>query len=245
MYGIGDKFMEMTQYKHMKDVPQRPIEKQPPLERPMEQGAVLIKLPDPATTGFGREALITIINQRRSLRDYSEGSISMEELSFLLWCCQGVQQNMGNHTIRTVPSAGARHALETYILANRVDGLQEGVYHYSALDHALCATSLPAGIAGQLTAACLKQGIVKNSVISFFWAAELERMYYRYGERGFRYLLLDAGHACQNLCLAAESVGCGACAIGAFDDEELNKALGLDCVNRFVVYAAAVGKKPG
>jgi SagB-type dehydrogenase family enzyme len=68
-------------------------------------------------------------------------------------------------------------------------------------------------------------------------------MTYRYGERGYRYLHLDAGHVCQNLYLAAEAIGCGACAIAAFEDDEVNRVLGLDGESRFAIYLGAVGKK--
>jgi SagB-type dehydrogenase family enzyme len=154
-----------------------------------------------------------------------------------------VERAEAKFTLRTVPSAGARHAFETYVLANRVEGLQSGLYRYSALKHAITAVDLSADIAETMTAACLGQGMVGTSAVTVFWAAELERMYYRYGERGYRYLHLDAGHACQNLYLAAESVGCGACAIAAFGDEAVNEALGLDGENRFEVYIATVGKR--
>jgi SagB-type dehydrogenase family enzyme len=244
MDGIGRKFMEMTRYENMTETPQHVGMAQPPLELPAEPGAEMITLPDPAGLGFGEQPLLAIIDQRRSLRGYSEQSLTLGELSFLLWCCQGVQQRTDRHTMRTVPSAGARHAFETYVLVNRVEGLRPGLYRFMALGHSLVAANLSDDIGERLTAACLRQGMVANCAAAFFWTAELERMYFRYGERGYRYLHLDAGHACQNLCLAAEAVECGACEIGAFDDEKLDEALGLDGVKRFTVYAATVGKKP-
>ena len=90
--------------------------------------------------------------------------------------------------------------------------------------------------------ACLGQGMVTNSAVTFFWTAEIYRMEFRYAERSYRYIHLDAGHVCQNLYLAAESKGCGVCAIAAFDDDELNSALGFDGEKEFVVYIAALGK---
>lgn len=146
-------------------------------------------------------------------------------------------------TLRTVPSAGARHAFETYLLINRVDGIQPGLYRYIALEHALLAVDLAEGIAQRLTDACYYQKQVLHSAVTFFWAAALERMAWRYVERGYRYLHLDAGHVCQNLYLAAEVIRAGVCAIGAFDDETLNGLLGLDGENDFVVYAASTGKR--
>jgi SagB-type dehydrogenase family enzyme len=242
MNDSGKKFMDMTKY--TTDTQQTKGAKQPPLEIPIEPGTKTIKLPDPANADYSRETLLSIINQRRSLRGYSDETLTMEELSFLLWCCQGVQEKSPKYTLRTVPSAGARHAFETYVLVNRVEGLQSGLYRYLALSSTLAPVSLSSDIAERLTAGCLGQGMIMGSAISVFWTADVARMSFRYGERGYRYLHLDAGHACQNLYLAAEALGCGACAIAAFDDDELNAALGLDGENRFAVYVAAVGKKP-
>ena len=243
MTGIGKKFMVMTTYANMADDPQRRGGKQPALELPSD-AAVLLPLPEAKSLPFGREPLIEVINSRRSLRQYADTALTLQELAFLLWCCQGVQQKSEKHTLRTVPSAGARHALESYVLINRVQDLSPGLYRYSALNHALLPLNISGEIAGKLAAACLGQGMVSNSAVTLFWAAEVPRMYYRYGERGYRYLHLDAGHACQNLCLAAEAVLCGAVPIGAYDDDALNGLIGLDGESSFVVYAAAVGKKP-
>lgn len=239
---LAKKFMEMTTYGNMADDPQRRGSKQPALELPADPSK-LIPLPPVETLPFGREPLIEVVNARRSLRQYAETALTLQELAFLLWCCQGVQQKSDKHTLRTVPSAGARHALETYVLINRVQGLSAGLYRYSALNHALLPIYISGEIAGELAAACLGQGIVTQAAVTLFWAAEVQRMYHRYGERGYRYLHLDAGHACQNLCLAAEAVLCGAVPIGAYGDEALNELIGLDSENSFVVYAAAVGKK--
>jgi SagB-type dehydrogenase family enzyme len=98
-------------------------------------------------------------------------------------------------------------------------------------------------ITEKITAACKSQSHIRTSAAAFFWAAILNRMAWRYSERAARYVLLDAGHVCQNLYLAAESIGCGVCGIAAYDDDQTNEALGLDGVNELVVYAATVGKR--
>jgi SagB-type dehydrogenase family enzyme len=184
------------------------------------------------------------IEMRRSLRVYAEKPLSLEELSFLLWCTQGVKpESTEKSTLRTVPSAGARHALETVLLVNRVNGLEPGLYQYDAAEHGLVQWESQADITERITAACLNQPTVRNSAVTFIWIAERTRMAWRYGERGLRYLFLDAGHVCQNLHLAAESIKAGACAIGAFTDDEVNQLLELDGSNRFVVYLAGVGKR--
>lgn len=242
MADIGKTFMEMTKYQNMGDSPQQMGEPQPPLEAAVDTEE-RIPLPDPAGLKLESVPLLDTINQRRSLRRYSNTLISMDELSYLLWCCQGVQKQGEKHTYRTVPSAGARHAFETYVLVNRVEGLVSGLYRYMALSGTLAPVNLNEGIAESLVNACLGQGMVASAAVTVFWTAEVERMYYRYGERGYRYLHLDAGHACQNLYLAAESITCGACGIAAFNDDTLNAVLGLDGVKEFAVYACTVGKK--
>ena len=242
MADTGREFMEMTKYQNMGASPQEMGAPQPPLEAPADTEE-RIPLPGPAASGAGDVPLWDTISKRRSLRRYRDTPVTLEELSYLLWCCQGVQKQAKKRTYRTVPSAGARHAFETYVLINRAEGLNSGLYRYMALTGTLAPVNLNDGIAESLTNACLEQEMVASAAVTVFWVAEAERMVYRYGERGYRYLHLDAGHACQNLYLAAESIGCGACGIAAFDDDNLNAVLGLDGVKQFAVYACTVGKK--
>ena len=145
--------------------------------------------------------------------------------------------------IAAARSAGARHALETYLLINRAADLDVGLYRFLASRHKLQLCSAEAGLAAQMTRACFGQNMVADSAVTFVWAAVPDRMTWRYSQRGYRYLHLDAGHVCQNLYLAAEAVGCGVCAIGAFDDEAMDALLGLDGREQFTLYLAAVGKK--
>jgi SagB-type dehydrogenase family enzyme len=204
----------------------------------------MIELPQPENIRLGEVSLRQVVEQRRSVRSFSRKPITQEELSFLLWCAQGVQEVVQNHsTMRTVPSAGARHAFETILLVNNVEDLQTGLYRFLAVDHKLMDLNMETGIADRITEACLGQQFVKTCGATFIWTAVPYRMIWRYGERGYRYMLLDAGHACQNLYLTAESIGCGVCAVAAFMDDELNNCLNLDGKEQFAIYLAAVGKK--
>ena len=240
---IGDAFLEGTKYRNLGPSDQQQGEAQPPLHSTLRDGR-RVSLPSPQALDLGGMELRETIETRRSFRNYAEEPLALEELSFLLWCSQGVKpESTDKTTLRTVPSAGARHAFETLLLINRVDGLEPGLYQYDAEAHGLIQWESPADIAEQLTAACLNQPIVRNSAVTFIWMAERYRMAWRYGERGVRYLFLDAGHVCQNLYLAAESIAAGACAIGAFTDDQLNRLLGLNGIDRFVVYLAGVGKR--
>ncbi len=241
---IGPEFMHKTQYRYLARSDQSQGVTQPPLQLPFDSSRSLIDLPAPSelpTFGFD---LRTAIETRRSLRQYAERPLTLDELSFLLWCTQGVKETVDTYaTLRTVPSAGARHAFETYLLVNNVATLQAGLYRYLALEHKLVVDSLEAKLADAAVKACLDQPYVKRSAVTFIWTAVAYRMTWRYGQRGYRYLHLDAGHVCQNLYLAAQAIGAGVCAIAAFDDEALNELLGLDGVEQFAIYVATVGKK--
>ena len=168
----------------------------------------------------------------------------MSELSYLLWCTQGVKDIIpGTATLRTVPSAGARHAFETFLLSNNVTGLSPGLYRYAACEHKLSFLNADHHVTDVIVQGCLGQEMVKTCAATFIWTAVAYRMTWRYGERGYRYLHLDAGHVCQNLYLAAEAIDCGVCAIGAFDDDLINSALGLDGEEHFAIYIVTAGKK--
>jgi SagB-type dehydrogenase family enzyme len=241
---IGPLFMHKTRPQELRPSDQSQGVPQPPLELPYPTDAKLIELPEPEDVHMPSMELRTAIEKRRSLRHYLPAALSLDELSFLLWCTQGVQQVITRPvTLRTVPSAGARHAFETYLLVNRVDGLQPGLYRYIALQHALMELNLSEHIGDEITHACFDQQMVRSSAATFIWLAVVERMAWRYGQRGYRYLHLDAGHVCQNLYLAAENIECGACAIAAFDDDQLNAVLGLDGEKLFAIYLASLGKR--
>jgi SagB-type dehydrogenase family enzyme len=204
----------------------------------------LIKLPAVKDLPHFPIDLKIAVERRKTLRNYQQIPLTLDEMTFLLWFTQGVKEiNNNKITKRTVPSAGARHAFETYLLINHVDGISPGLYRYLALEHALLPVISGQDITQSVTGACLDQQQISSSAITFIWVAIKERMYWRYGERGYRYLHLDAGHVCQNLCLGAEAIGSGVCAIAAFDDDQLNTVLELDGENRFVIYLGTVGKK--
>ena len=239
----GKHFIEYTKYRHLEPSDQMMGISHPPIEVTDDDNQPTFDLPEPSdiTTQLSvRKA----INNRTSVREYSQSPLTQQELSYLLWATQGIKEIIsGSVTLRTVPSAGARHAFETYLLINNVEQLNEGIYRYRARTHALIQNDTHPEIRKRIRKACFDQQFVLSSCVTFIWSAEVRRMTWRYNERGYRYLFLDAGHVCQNLYLSAESIGCGVCAVGAFQDDEMNSVLGLDGVERFVIYLASVGKK--
>jgi len=243
MSGIGQEFLEKTKYRNLGRSGQQEGRPQPPLEKPLEPNAEVVDLPDPAATDARQVELTQAIQCRRSVRKYSDQPLTLRELSHLLWCTQGVKEVMGDRaTLRTVPSAGARHPFETYLLINRVEGLEPGVYRYLALEQKLARCDFGGAVAGKIHDASLRQYALASAV-TFIWVAVAARSTWRYAERAYRYLFLDAGHVGQNLYLACEAIGAGCCAIAAFDDDGMNQALGLDGRGEFVIYMATVGKR--
>ncbi|MCX7848506.1 MAG: SagB/ThcOx family dehydrogenase [bacterium] len=219
-------------------------EAMPAQEWPVPEGAEVIGLPEPGVAAPGMVDFLGLVNGRRTVRTYRAEALRLGELSYLLWCTQGVQKmEAGGKTLRTVPSAGARHAFETLVLVNAVEGLEAGLYRYVASKQGLVRMEMSAERVEELTDSFRNVQLVTQSAVVFLWVAVMKRMTWRFGARGWRYILLDAGHVCQNLYLASESIGCGACAIGSFDDEGVNCALGLDGEEEFFVYGASVGRK--
>ncbi|MCU0632624.1 MAG: SagB/ThcOx family dehydrogenase [Methanolinea sp.] len=244
MHPTGQTFMEMTRYEHLSVSDQYRGLPAPPLEKSFSRDGLFITLPNPDTITVPPLNLRSAIENRRSLRHYTRDPLSLEELAYLLWCTQGIREIQDPYfTIRNVPSAGGRHSFETYLLINRVSGVKPGLYRYLAFSHRLLEVDTRLGVPDRVMAACLGQAFVRASAVTFLWASVVYRMSWRYAERAWRLVHLDAGHAGQNLYLAAEQIGCGTCAIGAFDDRQAADVLGIDGVDEFVVYCAAVGKK--
>jgi SagB-type dehydrogenase family enzyme len=243
MSSIGREFMEKTKYQYLEESDQDRGLPQPPLELSYPEDAWAFDLPRIEQIRTESLDLTEAIVGRKTRRKYRDEALTIEELAYLLWCTQGVKTvTQRPVTLRTVPSAGARHAFETFLLINNVEGLEPGIYKYIALEHKLIAVNLEPGLSEQVAQIAGNQVFINDSAVTFIWTADIYRMKWRYGERGYRYIHLDAGHVCQNLYLAAQTVQSGVCAIAAFDDDALNDFLGLDGDEQFAVYLAAVGK---
>jgi len=223
---------------------------QPPLANPFSGESSI-----PLTRDFRqvvRDIPFTeLIDGRVSRRRFSDRPLTLDELAFLLWATQGVKRVIGksNHaTLRTVPSAGARHGLEPYLLVFRVGGLAPGLDHYLALEHRLEFLRPVENAEDRITEASCGQPFLAAAAVDFLWTAVPYRSEWRYTDQAQKYLLLDAGHVCQNLYLACEAIGCGTCAIGAYDQALMDGLVGLpggpscDEKDEFVVYAAPVGR---
>jgi SagB-type dehydrogenase family enzyme len=224
--------------------PQRRGEPPPPLEKPAEEGAALIALVPPGELTVGNLPVIEAIRGRRSRRTYTEQALTLEEVSFLLWAAAGLHKIVGEGraSLRSAPSAGARHPFETYLLINRVEGIEPGTLaRYLPLTHRLCVLKTDSTLAAEMDAACFGQ-YVAASAATFIWTTIPARTEWRYDLLSHRVILMDVGHACQNLYLACEAIAAGTCAVGAYDQERLDSLLGVDSVDEFAIYLAPVGR---
>lgn len=168
------------------------------------------------------------LKKRRSIRQFSKQSLSLPDLSQLLWAAQGMTARNGG---RTAPSAGALYPLELYVVAGKVDSLPAGLYHYQPRGHRL--QDMAAGdLRKSLAAAALDQAWIRRAPAVLVITGVYERSAKKYGERARRYTHIEVGHAAQNVYLQAAALALGTVIVGAFDDAEVGRILGLPADHR-------------
>ena len=243
---IGQDFVRLTRYIYERESDQTLGVPRPDAIK--VRSGEIISLPAIGTLKMPEMPLAKAIEQRRSVRKYSAVPLKQEELSFLLWASSWARDFRSTEqmeiTFRNVPSAGSRHPLETFLDIRRVEGIKPGLYYYHPVKHCLILYDNSPEIATKIYEGCMFQEMIPTAAVNFILTAVPYRTVWRYGQRGYRYLYLDAGHIGQNIHLAAEAIDAGACMIGAFLDEAMNDAIGLDGIDEFVIYIASVGKKP-
>jgi SagB-type dehydrogenase family enzyme len=218
----------------------------PPIQKLTPPDITRIHIPDGAAAlaRLGRMPIGEAITRRESVRDYSTVALTIEELSALLWATQGVRKVLSPSTaLRTVPSAGARHAFETYVIVNRIESLFPGLYRYLPFDGQLAQLAVDKQIGRKAAAACLGQAFVAAAAATFLWTVIPARMEWRYDLAAHKAIAIDAGHVCQNLYLACTSIGAGSCAIAAYDQNACDRLLGVDGDDEFTIYISPVGKR--
>jgi SagB-type dehydrogenase family enzyme len=202
------------------------------------KGAAMVKLPKPVSSGMPLEEAL---QKRRSVRNYTREPLLLSELSLLLFAGQGITGSDQGQALRTAPSAGALYPMEIYIVALRVDGLKQGLYHYAADSHSLELVK-EGNFSSGLTDAALEQEMVAEAAASLVLTAVFGRTTHKYGERGYRYAYMEAGHISQNISLQATALGLGSVCVGAFFDDKLNGLLGLDGRTEAAIYIHCVGR---
>lgn len=216
----------------------------PPVEKPVPEAAAVIDLiPPKELHDISDMNVFTAIANRRSRRVFKATPLTLKELSFLLWTTQGIRKFAAPGTaFRVVPSAGCRHAFETYLCVFHVEGIEEGIYRYLPLTHRLLLIAQPADLPSLLSEAALGQDFVGKSAVTFIWTAIPYRMEWRYDIAAHKVIAIDVGHVCQNLYTACEAISAGTCAIAAYHQEAMDDLLGIDGDEEFTIYLAPVGK---
>jgi SagB-type dehydrogenase family enzyme len=238
MNGIGDQFQHETRYEPDR-MPRHQLiwETKPDLYKEYPEAP---KIELPSFEPSRAMSLDQTLKLRKSVREFQPKSISKGQLSYLLWASTGLQRTEDGYEFRTAPSAGALYPIETYVVANNVRTLEAGLYHYSIRNHQL--EQLKTGdLRLQIAGAALGQGMCAAAAVVFVWSAIFERCKWKYGQRAYRYIYLDAGHIAENLALAAVSLNLGSCEIGALYDGQANAILGVDGDEESVICMAVVG----
>ena len=236
--GIGDRFQGETKYARDK-LPGGYLDwrKKPGIYKTYPD-AQKVDLPPPLVRGGMN--IWEAIGRRRSVRDFRSAPIGAAELSQILWASQGVTKVVGDYGLRSAPSAGALYPVETYLSVQTVEGTEPGIYHYDVRGHRL--ELLRAGdFRAALAEAALDQGFLAEAAVVFAWTAVFDRSKWKYKQRAYRYIYLDAGHIAQSVALAAVALGLGSCQVAALYDDEVNVTLSVDGKEESIVYMTAVG----
>jgi SagB-type dehydrogenase family enzyme len=205
-------------------------------------------IPLPTTLDNNPSDIVKLITQRRTRRAFTGQPITMVDLAHLLQTGYGITGGVplvGSgeklQLFRAAPSAGALYPLELYVAVWNVRGLSHGIYHYNVRRHSLehMAGGDQCAILGRHTQTA---DFIQDATAMILMSAVFRRTMFKYQERGYRFILLEAGHVAQNLCLVAGSLDIGVLPIGAFLDDELNRLLGLDGVNESVLYPLLIGR---
>ncbi|MDX9703205.1 MAG: SagB/ThcOx family dehydrogenase [Candidatus Auribacterota bacterium] len=203
-----------------------------------EQGGQKIALAKPDRKN--KCTLTDALSNRRSVRDYKADPVEIGLLANLLWATQGMSFAHGDHVFKTAPSAGALYPVDLWVAVFDVIGLDPGIYSYDEKQHCLYAVRI-ANFRENFFEACMNQNMLLHAPLLFMWVSNFNSCVWRYGQRAYRYIYLDAGHSAQNCALACTAFGLGSCAIGAYYDDLMNHICGIDGEQKAVIYATSAG----
>lgn len=237
-------FLDNDSYRELSESDQEQKLPQPPLVKaaytPLETHIPLTK---DFTTLNLKQDIIELIRDRKSSRIYTQESMSLDELSFMLWSTQGIKGLRGKSyaTLRTVPCGGARHEFETYLIVRNIEGLKQGAYHYLPMEHALEYLHPIDHIEDTINETLCGQVWASKANVVFYWSMVPYRAEWRYDIYAHRTALIDTGHIGQNLYLACTALERGCCGIAAFSHERCNEVFCLDGEDEYIVYTVPVG----
>lgn len=242
MRNVGKEFIKGTVYPDYSTVDLVLRVPEPPHELPVKEGQKVIRLPSP------KKFKVPDVPVRKAIEDwepvgfFTRSKIDLKELSYLLWCMQGFKKTVAETIqIRNIPSSGSRYPLETYFVANDVEGLDVGLYRYLPKSHSIVAEKIDSGLILEMSTGSLNFKVMTRAAVTFLWVAIPYRTVWALGNRGYRSCLIEAGHTCQNLIMAAANLGYQVFSTDMFHDEQIIKLANLDPETQWPVYIAAVG----
>lgn len=208
--------------------------------------ARLFPLPPPSHANWSSLSWLDLVAKRRTCRRFKDLGLPAASLGAILYSAYGLMAPLpcsdgGDLVRRPSPSAGATYPLEIYVALNHSDDPPSGLYHYSSSDHALAQLSTHSP-AQSLERMCLQGESVSSAPLVMIISAVFGRTTAKYGDRGYRYILLEAGHVAQTIALAAASLGLNTLPIGGFVDDKIDAWIGLDGVNQSACYLIGVGE---
>ena len=239
IFQIGEKFQSETKLDPLKALGSVFKFEKPPPQYKHYPDKKKIKLPPPSFKGI---VLEEAIKNRRSVREYSDKPLTLEEISQILFSAQGITGEYAGSYLRAAPSAGALYPIEIYLIIQNVEGLEKGIYHYNVLEHSLEFIK-KGDFKNEIFKAGLFQEMFLSAPLTLIYTAIFKRTTYKYDDRGYRYIYIEVGHIAQNVSLQCVSLGLSSCVIGAFFDDMVNKLIEVDGKEESAIYIQTIGKK--
>lgn len=200
----------------------------------MEKNNIIL----PSFSNTGSVSIEQTLYNRRSVRSYKNETLSLKDLSQILWSAQGISDR--NRNFRTAPSAGATFPLELYAVVGNVENLEPGIYKYNPFEHSISLV-VKGDKREDLRNAALRQASISNAAFNLVFTAIVSRTSQRYGDRALQYVFIETGHAAQNVYLQAEALNLGTVAIGAFYEDRVRAVLKVS--DELPVYIMPIGRK--
>ena len=180
------------------------------------------------------------IAERRSIRSFGDQALTLEQISRILQSANGITHSLGSYNMRSAPSGGALYPVDLYLFAFDVVDLAPGLYHYQVSDSSLELVK-KGDFKDQLHTAANEQDVADQGRISIVMTARFDRSTRKYADRGYRYTYMESGAICQNIYLQVTALGLGTTAVGAFNDDALNRLIGIDGVDEAALLIMPIG----
>jgi SagB-type dehydrogenase family enzyme len=246
MKSVGADFIKGTKIPDFSTVDMILRVPEPSPELPIPEGSEIIKLPNPKRIKMPDATVREVIENWKPAGFFARSSMTLKDLSFLLWCTQGyrktLSENIMSSELRNVPSSGSRYPIETYFVAGEIENLPTGLYRYLPHTHSIVALRLDSDLPLAMGTASMNFKVVTRASVTFLWVGIPYRSTWALGNRGYRSVLIEAGHTCQALIMAAGSIGYQVFPIDFFHDDMVNQLADLDPETQWAVYIGAVGK---